>query len=45
MKKVKIFVITTVFMIVGSIMCACASKCREEKTHPLKIWHQNENGM
>ena len=45
MKKVKIFVIATVFIIIGFIMGACGSAVMADQTYPLKIWKENRNGQ
>ena len=45
MKKVKIFVIATVFIIIGFIMDACGSAVMADQTYPLKIWKENRNGQ
>ena len=45
MKKVKIFVIATVFIIIGFIMGACGSAVMADQIHPLKIWKENRNGQ
>ena len=45
MKKVKIFVIATVFIIIGFIMSACGSAVMADQTYPLKIWKENRNGQ
>ena len=44
MRKLKIFVIASVFMIVGFVMCACGNTVIADQTRPLKIWFENENG-
>ena len=45
MKKIKIFVIAAVFMIIGFVMGACGSTVVAEQTYPLKIFSQNRNGQ
>ena len=45
MKKVKIFVIATVFIIIGFIMGARGSAVMADQTYPLKIWKENRNGQ
>ena len=42
MKKVKIFIIATVFIIIGFIMGACANTVIADQTYPLKIWKEKK---
>ena len=43
MKKVRVIVIASIFMIVGFIMGACGSAVMANQTYPLKIWKENRN--
>ena len=45
MKKIKIVVISVIFMISGFILGACGNTVIAEQTHPLKIWSENRNGQ
>ena len=45
MKKIKIVVISVIFMISGFILGACGNTVIAEQTHTLKIWSENRNGQ
>jgi len=43
-KKVKMFLLSTILILFGFLSGACSSNVMAEQTRPIKIWFENSNG-